>query len=315
MTTSSRHGFKLVELVVVLAIIAMAGMLFLAFASHSRVQVCRPASTHNNLRMCAIAIHNYHATYNRLPGASWRGGLYTEPRSMWFQLLPYVEQDNVYKNNVHNALISAYMAPEDPHVAVVDGKLNFAANIRLFGHATLGKGVADNAVDAVGAPTGAGLAFDLRETMKSGLSLARIADGTSNVLMLTTRYADCGPLQAHTYYSASPVGTLLTAGGPERAPSVGIPTGLTRGGFFGAGAHDRPADAGSIDAIYQIAPTPEKCRSDNAVFGHSFRPGGLIVARADASLWNIMPTMSPTTFCRAMCPGDGHVLSDDWVGE
>ena len=70
--------------------------------------------------------------------------------------------------------------------------------------------------------------------MKSGLKLIDIRDGTSNVLMLATRYAECGSLVQSTYYSASPIGTILASGGP--VPSVGVPTPPGKGGFFGAGA-------------------------------------------------------------------------------
>ncbi len=65
---------------------------------------------------------------------------------MWFQLLPYVEAENVYKNDVHNAVVSCYLAPSDPYVSTTDGKLNFAGNIRLFAYGTLGASNANNAV-------------------------------------------------------------------------------------------------------------------------------------------------------------------------
>ena len=153
--------------------------------------------------------------YNRLPRAAGTGGIYTnDSRTMWFHLLPYIECDNIYKNNVHNAVVSAYLAPSDPYIGVPDGKINFAGNIRLFGYETLGKDVADNAVDAAGMPTGTTLADRLASTMACGLSLPRVPDGTSNVLMLTTRYAECGTVPTSTYYSGSPAGSMLADGDP-----------------------------------------------------------------------------------------------------
>jgi hypothetical protein len=234
---------------------------------------------------------------------------------MWFHLLPYVEQDIPYRDNIHNAVVSLYLAPSDPYITTPDGKLNFAANIRLFGYETLGKDAADNAVDSAGAPTGATLADRLSPTMSTRLTLTEIADGTSNVLMLTTRYAECGTVVASTYYSASPTGSILATGvvpGNGGPANVGAAVGIARGGFFGAGAHNKPADRTSPDAIFQVAPKLEKCRSDDAVFGHSFSAAGLSVALADASVKMIDPNMSPTTFCRALCPSDGHALGDDW---
>src|SRR5262249_36042884 len=144
--------------------------------------------TNNNLRQCAIAIHNYHGTFNKFPhaaGLSQAGlgnqRLYAnagEERSMWFHLLPYVEADNIYKNNVHNAVVGAYLAPSDPYTSTPDGKLNFAGNIRLFGYKTLSPKQANNAVNlANGNPTGATLAGALEPIMNSDLTLTRIADG------------------------------------------------------------------------------------------------------------------------------------------
>jgi type II secretory pathway pseudopilin PulG len=319
MTKSTRFGFHLVELLVLIAIVAILVMLLLPCAQRMSDQNQGQMQTRNNLRQCAIAIHNYHGVFKRLPDAAGTGGMYAkDPRSMWFHLLPYVEQDIPYRDNIHNAVVSAYLAPSDPYITTPDGKLNFAANIRLFGYETLGKDAADNAVDAAGAPTGVTLADRLSPTMSTRLTLTEIADGTSNVLMLATRYAECGSVVASTYYSASPTGSILATGvvpGNGGPANVGAPVGIARGGFFGAGAHNKPADFTSPDAIFQVAPKLEKCRSDDAVFGHSFSAGGLSVALADASIKSIDPNMSPTTFCRALCPSDGHALGDDWKDE
>jgi prepilin-type N-terminal cleavage/methylation domain-containing protein len=315
MTKSKRLGFKLVELLVVIAIVAIAAMLFLSAIRGPHHPISERMLTMNYLRQCAVSLHNYHGTFKRFPDAAGTGGAYPkDPRTMWFHLLPYIEQDILYRDNIHNAVVPTYLSPLDHFITTPEGKLNFAANIRLFGYATLGKETADNAVDAAGAPTGATLSRRLEATM-SGLKLSEITDGTSNVIMLTTRYAECGSPVASTYYSASPTGSILAAGvvpGNGGPANVGAPVGIARGGYFGAGAHDRPADRTTPSAIFQIAPTVSQCRSDDSVFGHAFGEGGLAVALADASVKSIDPNMSPTTFCRALCPSDGHALGDDW---
>jgi hypothetical protein len=260
--------------------------------------------SNNNLRQCAIAIHNYHGTFNRLPHAAATGGIYNnagQEKTMWFQLLPFLEADIAYKTDNHDAIVPAYLAPSDPFIANENGKLNYAANIRLFGYETLGKDQANNAVaPGTGMPSGQSLKGALAPIMKSGLRLAEIKDGTANVFMLATRYADCGGQS--TFYSASPTGTML-AGGAARAG---------KGGYFGAGSHDQPADRASVRAIYQVAPRPETCRADDSVFGHSFGVGGMSVALCDASIKSIDPNLTPATFCRALCPSDGFPLDNDW---
>jgi type II secretory pathway pseudopilin PulG len=313
MRKSTRLGFKLIELILVLAVLGLLAMCLVPAILKIR-HLAYDENPNECLRTCAIAVHNYHDVFKRLPDAAGLGGMYKnagEERSMWFHLLPYVEQEAVYRANVHNAVVSKYLAPGDPYVVTTDGKSNFAGNLRIFGHDTLGKDLANNAVDqATGDPTGSTLAGHLAPTMRCGLSLADIKDGTANVFMIATRYADCGSPMQSTYYSASPTGTMLAGGGP--VPAVGVPTAPGKGGYFGAGAYTKPADRTSLDAIFQVAPKVAECRPDDAVFGHSFHAGGMSVALADASIKTIDPNMSPRTFCRALCPSDGHELGDEW---
>ncbi len=96
-----RHGFTLIELLVVIAIIAvLIGLLVPA------VQKVREAASRmkcaNNLKQLGLGLHNYESTYGYFP-TSGEGndatGLVTghDLHSTFTQLLPYVEQDNVYK--------------------------------------------------------------------------------------------------------------------------------------------------------------------------------------------------------------------------
>jgi len=312
-----RIGFTLIELLVVIAIIAILMALLVPAVQKVREAASR-TQTNNNLRQCALAIHNYESTYRKLPHAAFTGGQYngTQFRSMWFHLLPYVEADNVYKNNVHNAVIGAYLAPSDPFISTTDGKLNFAANIRLFAYGTLTPTKANNAVSSTGAPSGSGLVSDISNMGGStgattSLSLARIADGTSNCFMLTTRYGDCGSGPASTYYSCSPSGSVLASGGTPAA--VGAPTGTTKGGFFGAGQHNTSADPSATTATFQVAPKQTQCATNDGFFGQSYSSGGISIALADATVKSVDPSMTPTTFCRALCPGDGFAFNNDWA--
>ena len=263
--SAKRSGFTLIELLVVIAIIAILMALLVPAVQQVRARAAQ-IQTNNNLRQCAIAIHSYHGVANKFPNAAWTGGIFTaQKRTMWFQLLPYVEQDNVYKNDVHNAVVPAFLAPSDPYIGASDGKLNFAANIRLFAYATLTAANANNAVSTTnpGTPTGTGLqgatgqvpSMTLAQGASSGLTLSRIPDGTSNMFMLATRYADCGSAPIYsTAYSAGPHGDAFATPQTGITQGGGIIPGMLKGGFFGAGAHNQPADRSNNNAIFLVAP-------------------------------------------------------------
>ena len=313
MRKSTRLGLKLVELVLVLAIVAgLAGLALPAILKIRETQL--RTQTNDHLRTCAIAIHNYSAVWGKLPNAAWTGGIYKDDarRSMWFHLLPFVDQQSAYDRNLHNAEVPAYLAPSDPSLVDKAGRISFAGNIRLFGYLTLGAAKANSAVNEIGMPSGTTLEANLAAGMSSGLTLARIASGTSNVFMLATRYAECGSPVETTHYSGSPAGTLLAQGG--ESPGLGAPTYPVQGAFFGAGAHNTPPDRTSPTAMYQLAPKRDsECRPYYAVFGQAFTASGMSTALADASIKSVDPNMSPKTFCRALCPAGSGFDQNDWV--
>jgi prepilin-type N-terminal cleavage/methylation domain-containing protein len=280
------RGFTLIELLVVIAIIAILIGLLLPAVQKVREAAARTQCA-NNLKQMSLATVNASDTNRGLmpPG----DGLYPIPRpaannsyaSVFFHILPYIEQDNAYKAtlqpppdphngdngnnptyspfwNVLKVNISTYICPSDPTNNGTggwnSGLSSYAYNAQMF------------------------------PVYWNGYKRfpASITDGTSNTIFFTEQRAAC------------------TGFWPDWGPSVGDaswpqPTG--------------PA------ARYLLQPPamPDCPFSDGsryvAISPHS---GGINVGLGDGSIRSVSQGVSPSTWWWAMTPAGGEVLGNDW---
>jgi prepilin-type N-terminal cleavage/methylation domain-containing protein len=183
-----RRGFTLFEVLVVLALLVILFGLFLPLLQKIRQAASRTQCA-NNMKQLALAMHNCNDTYNKLPptvGDFPAGG--NSDGTIHFYLLPFIEQDNLYKNaangpgfsvwvnNTHTAIVKTFLCPNDNstgNVPVYQGWLattNYAANFMVFG---LG-----------------------------GASIpASFPDGTSNTIVFAERYQLCNQTPMGWAYS------------------------------------------------------------------------------------------------------------------
>src|SRR4051794_12783901 len=135
---SFRQAFSLIELLVVIAITAILIGLLLPAVQKVREAAAR-MSCANNLKQIGLAFQNHHDATGVLPhnggypGAGQQpfdiatcpaGGSYIpwgvgdpgrctrdQPGSWAFSLLPFIEQDNVYRTRAYGAAVKVYLCP------------------------------------------------------------------------------------------------------------------------------------------------------------------------------------------------------------
>jgi len=116
-----KRGFTLVELLVVIAIIGILVALLLPAVQSAR-EAARRVQCVNNLKQIGLALHNYHDTFNSLPGVYVQ-----EAAAPYVSVLPYIEQANLADsynydlawNNETNTTVGtlmpgAYTCPSNP---------------------------------------------------------------------------------------------------------------------------------------------------------------------------------------------------------
>jgi|SRR5262245_518503 len=196
---ATRRGFTLIELLVVIAIIAILIGLLLPAVQKIRDAAARIQCT-NHVKQLSLACHNYESAQGTLP--PYASATQSEYGSAHFLLLPYVEQDNLYKQangnsfNVRTSTVRIFACPKD--VTIVNGAFSSQAVNYPF------NGTAPLRISVNGVPYGAtSYAINgqvVTAQMQNGhpvrgaMTLAQIIDGTSNTLLFAERMSFCaGP--------------------------------------------------------------------------------------------------------------------------
>ncbi|HEY2411405.1 MAG TPA: DUF1559 domain-containing protein [Pirellulaceae bacterium] len=301
----ARGAFTLVELLVVIAIIGVLVALLLPAVQAAR-EAARRTTCSNKMRQLALATHTINDTFKALPPLAGNFPTRATDRgTVFYFLLPYIEQKNFYDTTID---------AQSRHVAsnIVQGSSPPIRGYGVFVPSFLCPSDVSNLMKQVRNP-GTLNAWATASYAANALvffpdaSIARtIPDGTSSTLMFVERYQICN---ADWHYW----GTFLNSNNPDpsppKAPWWRTP-GITLSLFPGQPAN--PATATSVP--FQVGPKitgsandPTVCNWATPNTPHS----AMVVALADGSVRNFSRTMSLLNFQGACRPDDGQTLIED----
>lgn len=291
-----RKGMTLIEMLVVIAIIAILISLLLPAIQKVREAALMLQSL-NNLRQIGTGLHNLASTNNGvLPGSVWYQAPYRE--STFIELLPYLERQDLYQRRLSGKqLFDADMQwPVRTFINPLDGSHgNWNPETSLFAVRRLDPvklSVSSYALNA--------------QFFAFYPHLNRITDGTSQTIWLAEHYAyNCNGttfvyvVDWSGHWMLQP--STFAHGGP-------VPGRPAPGDYYPITTGNPPISVAAEGKTFQVRPKVSECdpRLPNASSSR-----GLQVAMAGGNVHILAPSTSSQVFWGMVTPNGGEVISLD----
>jgi prepilin-type N-terminal cleavage/methylation domain-containing protein/prepilin-type processing-associated H-X9-DG protein len=334
-----KSAFTLIELLVVIAIIAiLIGLLLPA------VQKVREAASRikcaNNLKQIGLALHAYMDADDGLPpnGIFAYGGgavVQTSPWSAMSRILPYIEQENLFRNIdfstpystqpfVTSKRVATYICPSeindrgsgsDPVYGNKNWTINYAVNLGPWRVLT-NKAAGMQSGDGAFGPNRRYRATDMFDGLSNTLAVAEVKGYTTRVSATpnTTVYASPPPPPASPGDIAA---YSLAAFDPSRNTHVEWVDGkVHETGFTAVFTPNTlvayPAGGTSYDVDFITATESNLGDTYAAVTSRSYHTGGVNVVLMDGSVRFVNNSVSPATWRGLATRAGGEVLGNDF---
>jgi prepilin-type N-terminal cleavage/methylation domain-containing protein len=316
--TRQRRGFTLIELLVVIAIIAiLIGLLLPA------VQKVRTAAAlmeaRNHLKQLGLATHAAHDAHRKTP---MMYGVYSgKAGSVFYHLLPYLEQSNLYllgQDAARSATVYVFQHPLDPTYGSGTYQLTTVAPSWYAATGT------DNPIPpwASSNNTTWGLtsfAANWQFFHDEGIKLSGVQDGTSNTMMFCEKYAVAKRPSGNPLVGASLWGYGVMPETKDYTVLLPATTKYYTGYWPRAGFVNRVAPAPGVWPF--DLPWNHRCMRkpefqppiDNVhpLKSQSFTNSGILVCMADGSVKSVSSSVDDERWCAIESPNAGETVSPD----